>query len=99
PRLEIFQGGASLAYNDDWQGNTNAAQLALVALGVRAFEFPSGSKDAALLLPQAAGAYTAQVVEAPDAGGMALVEFYDTASLPALPPPRAFDLVGFARVS
>jgi pectate lyase len=100
PRLELFQSaGVSIAYNDDWQGNTNAAQLALVAKNSGAFDFADGSKDAALLIPQASGAYTAQVVEAPDAGGVALIEVYDTSAYETLPPARVFDLVGFARVS
>ncbi len=99
PRLEVFHNGASVAYNDDWQGNPNPAQLGFVARHSGAFEFAPGSRDAALLLPRAAGACTAQVVEAPAEGGVALVEIYDTAAVRGLPPPRVFDLAGFARVA
>ncbi|MBI5769025.1 MAG: hypothetical protein HZA93_14620 [Verrucomicrobia bacterium] len=99
PRLEVFQNGTGIAYNDDWEGNANPYQISAVARNSGAFFFGSGMKDSALLLPRAAGAYTAQVVEAPEAGGVALIEVYDTAAYRAPLPSRAFDLVGFARVS
>ena len=99
PQLELMQGGASIGYNDDWQRNGNAAQLADVAQHVGAFAFAAGSRDAALLLAGANGAYTAQVGAADGAGGVALVEVYDSAAYRAPPPERVFDLVGFARVA
>lgn len=99
PRLEVFQGGTSLAYNDDWPANSDAAQLELAARAAGAFGLAPAAKDAALLLAGASGAYTAHVTDATGRGGAALIEVYDTAGQATLPPARAFDLIGFGRVA
>lgn len=98
PQLEVFQGELTAGFNEDWEANTNAAQLAAVAGGAGAFPFGRGAKDAALLLPATRGAYTAVVSAATEEGGVALVEVYDTASVRSDFGARPFDLVGFARV-
>lgn len=98
PQLEILQNGVSVGYNNDWQRNTNAAQVAGVAQRAGAFAFATDSRDAALLLAGGSGTYTAQVSAAAVAGGVALVEIYDTAGQGAVAVEREFDLVGFGRV-
>lgn len=98
PQLEVFQGELTAGFNDDWEANTNAAQLATVAGGAGAFPFASGAKDAALLVPATRGAYTAMVSGATAEAGVALVEVYDTAALRSDFQARTFDLIGFARV-
>lgn len=98
PQLELFRGETSLAYNDDWEANTNPAHLAAVTAATGTFAFGPGAKDAALLLPAANGAYTAAVTAATGGAGVALVEVYDTAEVRTEVPARIFDLVGFGRV-
>ncbi|MBM3855955.1 MAG: hypothetical protein FJ399_22845, partial [Verrucomicrobia bacterium] len=98
PQLELFRGEASLAYNDDWEANTNPAQLAAVTAATGTFAFGPGAKDAAVLWPAASGAYTAAVTAATGGPGVALVEVYDTAAARTEVPARVFDLVGFGRV-
>jgi pectate lyase len=99
PQLEVFRDDSSVAFNDDWMANSNGAQLGNVAQQSGAFTLAATSRDAALLLPDASGAFTAPVTSA-SAGqsGIALLEIYDTSVQSTLPPPRTFDLVGFARV-
>lgn len=99
PQLELFRHETSVAYNDDWNANTNPAQLAAVSGAIGAFAFHAGTKDAALLLPAASGAYTAAVTAASGEPGAALIEVYDSAAVRTEIPPRTFDLVGFGRVA
>jgi pectate lyase len=99
PQLEIFRSEASVAYNDDWDANTNPAQLAAVSNAIGAFAFGPGVKDAALLLPAAGGAYTAAATPATESAGVALIEVYDTATVRTEVASRIFELVGFGRVS
>jgi pectate lyase len=98
PQLELFRRETSLGYNDDWEANTNPAQLAAVSNAIGAFAFAPGMKDAALLLPGASGAYTAAATAASESPGVALIEVYDTATVRTEINPRTFDLVGFGRV-
>jgi hypothetical protein len=72
PRLEIFQGGARTAENDNWDAAT-AANFASVG----AFNFVAGSKDAALVATLPPGSYTAQVSGVGGTTGIALVEVYE----------------------
>jgi pectate lyase len=99
PQVEVFRDGESVAFNDDWSANTNAAQLIEVSRGTGAFALGGASRDAALLLPGASGAYTAHCTAATGGGGVALIEIYDSAGAAPLPPARSFDLIGFGRVS
>jgi TonB family protein len=72
PQLQVFQGSTSAGANNDWGGGGDLAAR-FSALG--AFALPATSRDAALVLPLAAGSYSAHVT-APS-GGTALVECYD----------------------
>ena len=56
PVLAIFRGGEEIARNTGWTAN-----LAPVFAAVGAFALPAGSRDAALLLTLAPGAYTARI--------------------------------------
>ena len=85
PRLAIYAGTALVAQNDDWstptavvgQAAATAAELADAARTVGAFAFGAGSRDAAVLVTLAPGAYTAQVGGAAGQTGVALVEVYE----------------------
>ena len=76
PRLTLLSGSRTVGENDDWRP---ADGPAMAAAG--AFPLPAGSRDAALLTPLAAGAYTAPV----NATGITLLEVYDAASAAAGP--------------
>lgn len=70
PRLQVYSGATLLAENDNWG--------AVAASSTGAFALPSVSKDAALILTLAPGAYTAQVLPANGTPpGVALVEIYE----------------------
>ncbi len=72
PRLELYNGAALTAQNDDWGGGT---ALGSAFAGVGAFPFAAGSRDAALL--QAIdGTRTVQLRGA--GAGIVLLELYDT---------------------
>jgi hypothetical protein len=78
PRLELYQGTAMLAANDDWL----AADAATHA-GAGAFAFTPGSKDAALIQTLPPGAYTAHLSPAAGgagAAGIGLVEVFELAA-------------------
>jgi len=81
PQLALKSGGATLASNDTWGANANAAEITTTASSVGAFGLTGGSSDAALLLDVGAGSYT---VHAEGAGaapsGVAIVEIYDASS-------------------
>ena len=76
PQLQIFRETQLVAENNDW-GASNPSALASTARAVGAFALPSGSKDAALLVTLAPGAYTAQVAGVNGTTGVALVEVYE----------------------
>ncbi len=86
PRVAVYSGAAVVAQNDDWsvptpinaqQTAATAAELAAVAQTAGAFALGVGSKDAALLVTLAPGAYTAQIAGAGATSGVALVEIYE----------------------
>jgi hypothetical protein len=79
PRLRIFRDATVLVENDNWSANAaEGAAIAAAASQTGAFAFPAGSKDAALIVSLAPGAYTAQVSSADGTGsGLALVEIYE----------------------
>jgi len=78
PILTLIDGaGRVVAANDDWQTGNNAVDIATAATRVGAFQFKSGSRDAALLVTLAPGSYSAQVSGAGGTTGVALVEAYD----------------------
>ena len=79
PRLTVFnQAGGSVAGNDDW----DAALVRQTAADSGAFALGTGSKDAALVVSLAAGAYTVQISSGGGPGVQALAEVYavDTAA-------------------
>lgn len=73
PQLRLYRGSEVIAQNDDWSAG------AFLRLG--AFALAPGSRDAALLVTLAPGAYTAHIV-ADAAGGVALAEIYDASGNP-----------------
>ncbi|MBE2214413.1 MAG: hypothetical protein IAE82_11120 [Opitutaceae bacterium] len=78
PKLTVFQGATALASNDDWgTGPNSAADLAAAATAASAFGLDAGSKDAAVVITLAPGAYTAHVTAAEGSSGVALVEVYE----------------------
>lgn len=75
PQLRLFNAaGVQTNVNEDWGGGVTLSD-AFAAVG--AFSLPAASKDAALLVPLSAGAYTAQVSSSAGTG-TALLEAYDS---------------------
>ncbi len=81
PRIELRQGQALEASNDDWSipfgRGVGAQTLAETFALVGAFPLLPGSRDAALLVTLAPGNYTAEVKGTPGAAGLTLVEVYE----------------------
>lgn len=86
PRLAVYRGTTVVAQNDDWstpqpvnasQVAATAAEIAAAAQGAGAFALAASSRDAAIVVTLAPGAYTAQVTGAGTATGTALVEIYE----------------------
>jgi aryl-phospho-beta-D-glucosidase BglC (GH1 family) len=74
PKVTIYNSkGVELASNDDWGGSST---LSSTFTKVGAFNLPTSSKDAAILLTLAPGAYTAVVSGVNGTTGVALVEVY-----------------------
>ena len=74
PRMELHST-TLIASNDNW--SEDAARIEAVAARVGAFAWTRGSKDAAILITLAPGAYTAKVSGVQNGTGAALVEVYD----------------------
>jgi polygalacturonase len=76
PQLTVYDAkGAVIATNDDWAGDAN---VAAIAASVGAFPLASASsKDAAVVLTLAPGAYTAILTGAGSGTGAGMVEIYD----------------------
>jgi hypothetical protein len=74
PTLAVFSGSVQIGANDDWDKSAN---LPATFAAVGAFGLPPGSKDAAVVLTLAPGAYTVTVraATANDAGDV-LAEVY-----------------------
>jgi hypothetical protein len=79
PRLRVYQGRELVGENDNWSAvPADITATAQAARDTGAFALVAGSKDAALILTLAPGAYTAQVTAADGtATGVALVEIYE----------------------
>ena len=72
----MFDGaGATIAANEDWGGSTPLAD-ASKQVGAFAIADPT-SKDAVVLLTLAPGAYSNQVRDTDQRGGLVIVEVYD----------------------
>lgn len=79
PKIRLFRGDQLLFENDNWGQSTTASATQIASAGVQtgAFALTTGSRDAALLLTLAPGAYTAHVSGADGGAGVALVEVYE----------------------
>jgi hypothetical protein len=73
PTLTLVRSsdGQTMATNDNWQDDPNAAQLQAAGLA------PSSPQEAAIVTTLPQGAYTAIVNDATGASGVALVEVYE----------------------
>ena len=94
PMLRVYSGSTIVAQNDNWETGTPqtagqatapASYLASSAAQVGAFALAPGSKDAALSIVLAPGAYTVQVTDVTADPGIALIEVYE---IPYVAPPR-----------
>lgn len=87
PVLKVFRStGALVAQNDNWQtpaiagdgqAAATAAEITTANTGTGAFPLTAASKDAALIVTLAPGAYTAHVSSANATAGTALIEIYE----------------------
>lgn len=86
PRLALYRDSTLVAQNDDWgvptavdatQQPATSTEIARAATLTGAFSLASGTKDAAVVVTLAPGAYTAQVAGAGGTSGVALVEIYE----------------------
>jgi hypothetical protein len=72
PKLELYSGNTKIDQNDNWSSSlTNTFSSA------GAFNFNSGSKDAALIATLPAGGYTVQISGADGGVGEVMVEIYE----------------------
>ena len=79
PMITVYSGNTALATNDNWEAGINtSAQISSASAQVGAFPLVAGSKDAALLVTLAPGAYSVQVTGIGNPAGIALIEVYDT---------------------
>lgn len=76
PQMTLFRGTTTVASNDNWSSAANATDIATAATNSGAFALAGGSRDAALLVELAAGAYTVSVAGVGATNGTALVELY-----------------------
>jgi hypothetical protein len=82
-RLEVFREQTSIAVGTDWGASANnPTEVAAVAARVGAFALQPNSRDAALVLNLAPGAYSAVVTGQSGAFGVALLEVYDATNGP-----------------
>lgn len=80
PVLTLYDSsGNQLATNTGWATSPDAAAIASAATQTGAFAFPAGSADSAILVSLSPGAYTAEIVGASGATGVALAEVYEVA--------------------
>ena len=70
-RVVRMSDGAVVASNDDWQAAANASQLAAIGLA------PAHAREAAILAPFPAGAYSAIVSGADGGDGVTVVAIYE----------------------
>ena len=78
PVLELFdQQGRQVARNDNWDREGSGAAIAAASTRLGAFQLPSASADAAVIVTLPPGNYTVVVSDAGGETGVALVEAYD----------------------
>lgn len=86
PQLKVrTSAGVTVAANDNWSSFDPALLAATQQAGTLYLD--AGSKDAALLVTLAPGAYTATVSSADGGSGLVMVEIFDAEPPP--PPPKA----------
>jgi hypothetical protein len=77
PVLGIFRGdGLEIFRNSRWQDGPDADDIPRISRSVGAFALADGSRDAALVSPLRAGAYTMQITSESAQGGVGLAELY-----------------------
>lgn len=79
PQLRILGGATpetSVAFNDNWGSDPEAANTRAIATQVGAFALTDGSQDAAVVVTLPPGNYTAQASGVGETTGVALVEIY-----------------------
>lgn len=78
PVVSLFdQSGRLVAVNDDWGENDRLFPIGVFFERVGAFPLKTASRDSALLVTVAAGAYTIQVLGKNAGSGTVLIELYD----------------------
>lgn len=89
PVLTLFSENTVLARNDNWgtpvtvnttQSPATGPEITAAGRSVGAFDLAAGSRDAAVVVTLAPGAYTAQVAGAGGGTGTALIEIYEIPS-------------------
>lgn len=77
PQLALYRASSQLWENDNWSATSDFTSVLDAATRAGAFQFDSGSKDAAMLVMLAPGSYTAVVNGASSTSGTALIEVYE----------------------
>jgi hypothetical protein len=78
PTLELHDANSIIATNDNWSSDpTQAAAIETARQACGAPSWPVGSKDAAIAITLAPGAYTAIVKGVQDTTGIALIEVFE----------------------
>jgi hypothetical protein len=78
PRMELHKGAPTIASNDNWADNANAASIATTGTRIGAAPLDENdTKSAALLLTLQPGVYSFIVTGASGSSGIVLVEVYD----------------------
>jgi hypothetical protein len=86
PKLTVYSAQTKIAENDNWgaplvmdvnQVVATADEIAATAHAAGAFELASGTRDAAIVITLAPGAYTAEVGSVSGSAGIGLVEIYE----------------------
>lgn len=89
PQLSLFQGGTTIASNDNW-GGSSALASAFAQSG--AFALDASSKDAVVVATLNPGAYTAQVSGVGGTSGVAMIELYDRDAASAFSPQKMMNV-------
>jgi hypothetical protein len=69
--------GRTIKTNDDWASGEDAGIIAQASTAAGAFPFANGSKDSAMIVMLAPGAYTVQLSGVNNGTGVGIVEVYD----------------------
>ncbi len=77
PILTLYSGPNVVSSVDDWSSSPTSAAIAAATQAIGTFPLPLGSKDAALLITLAPGAYTVEVSGSNGTEGTALLEIYE----------------------